>query len=263
MIVYCVHNSSLPNIARNGNMICSAMLCHADDMTDELDSSGQRLRWARERAGFLDAAQFARAVRMKPVTYRAYELDQNGFAKYANQFARRLGVTGEWLLEGGPIPDTEPPEPPAVAEFGTPEILTDKFGIELVRKVDISYAMGDGAIIEDYPETGFFPFSREFLRMFSRSPVDKIFLASGHGDSMEPTIRRDELVLVDAGQSRVTLQDQIWALTWAGAGMIKRLRRLPGDRYLIMSDNQSVPDQEAEADDVHVVGRVVWAARGL
>lgn len=42
-------------------------------------------------------------------TYRAYENDQNGYAKRAAGFARRLQVPTDWLLDGGPEPDTDPP----------------------------------------------------------------------------------------------------------------------------------------------------------
>jgi len=232
----------------------------------DLESQGGRLRWARERAGYLDAAQFARAVKMKEVTYRAYENNQNGYARHAPAFSERLNVPTNWLLRGGPLPDTEPPEPPPPGEFGTPEILADTYNIELVRQVDISYAMGDGAIVEDYPETGFMPFQRDFLRSVTRSPISRLFLATGHGESMEPTLLRSDMVLIDAAQNRVAQQDQIWALTYAGAGMIKRLRRVrgeSGDKYLILSDNPSVPAQEAEYEDVHIVGKVVWIARRM
>jgi phage repressor protein C with HTH and peptisase S24 domain len=77
-------------------------------MSGDLDSAGRRLRWARERAG-LDQAAMARAEGIKAVTYRAYENDQNGYAKYASGFAKRLNVPTDWLLDGGPLPDTPPP----------------------------------------------------------------------------------------------------------------------------------------------------------
>jgi len=233
---------------------------------DDFESAGGRLKWARERAGFEDAAQFARALRIKEVTYRAYENNQNGYAKHAQEFGEKLNIPPKWLLRGGPIPDTDPPEPPQPGEFGTPELLTDRYGIELVRQVDISYAMGDGAVVEDYPETGFMPFQREFLRSITRSPISRLILATGHGESMEPTLLRSDMILIDTAQSRVAHQDQIWALTYAGAGMIKRLRRIKGaggDSYLILSDNPSVPPQEADFEDVHIVGKVVWVGRRM
>ena len=133
--------------------------------------------------------------------------------------------------------------------------------IEFVRKVDITYAMGDGSIIEDYPETEFIPFNLQFPRQFAKGPTARLFIATGHGDSMEPTLRRDDLVMIDGSQNRIAHQDQIWAISYAGAGMIKRVRRLSGGRLQILSDNTSVPSMDAAEDEVYVVGKVVWSAR--
>jgi phage repressor protein C with HTH and peptisase S24 domain len=229
----------------------------------DLDRAGHRLKWARRRAGYSSAGEFAQAMKMPEVTYRAYENDQNGYAKHAARFGRALNVPAEWLIGGGALPDTDPPEPPQPGEFGTPKLLSERYDIELVREVDISYAMGDGSVIEDYPEVGFVPFNRAFLRRFTRGPIESLFLATGHGDSMEPTLRREEIVMIDASQQRVAQQDQIWALAYAGAGMIKRVRRLTGGRYMILSDNPAVPPLEASEDEVYIVGRVVWASRAL
>src|SRR3546814_4532300 len=56
-----------------------------------------------EKAGFQQAGDFAKRVGVHPTTYRAYENDQNGFAKKVHEFAERLGVTGAWLMRGGDI----------------------------------------------------------------------------------------------------------------------------------------------------------------
>jgi phage repressor protein C with HTH and peptisase S24 domain len=89
-------------------MICSALACHDSAMANNLDSPGARLRWARERTG-IDAATMARIEGLNDKTYRAYENDQNGFARRAADFAARLNVPTDWLLKGGPIPDGTPP----------------------------------------------------------------------------------------------------------------------------------------------------------
>jgi phage repressor protein C with HTH and peptisase S24 domain len=135
-----------------------------------------------------------------------------------------------------------------------------------IRQVDISYAMGEGAPVEDYPALALVPFNLDFLRAISPAPSGRLFIASGHGESMEPTLLRSDQLMFDTSQTRVLQQDQIWALTYAGAGMIKRLRRIRNgdqDEYLILSDNPSVPEQRARFDDVHVVGKLVWVGRRM
>lgn len=226
-------------------------------MEEDLDTPGKRLRFARERAGFRTAKDAAMKVGIHEVSWRAYENDQHGYARKATAIAKALGVNIEWLLEGGQVIEPELPDVPA-GDAGSGSLSAD---IEMVRRVDISYAMGDGSVIEDYPETDFLPFTLNFLRQFARGSTDRLFIATGHGESMEPTLRRDDLVMIDASQNRVALQDHLWALTYCGAGMIKRLRRIAGGQMLILSDNPAVPQQEVMEDDVHIVGKVVWIAR--
>lgn len=88
-------------------MICSAIVCDAPFML--LDTPGSRLKWARKQAGYPDASAFAKAAGVHPTTYRAYENDQNGYAARAPEFARKLGVTADWLIAGGPSPDIAEP----------------------------------------------------------------------------------------------------------------------------------------------------------
>lgn len=225
-------------------------------MGKEQNTQGARLRQARIDAGFRTAKDAAKAVGMNPVSYRALENDQHKLNTHAAILARRFGVSAGWLIDGADdgVLAGEPERAIAADPFAGKEI-------EMVRKVDITYAMGSGSIIEDYPDVDFLPFSLGFLRQFSRSTTDKLFLATGYGDSMEPTLRRDDLVMIDTAQNRIGLTDQIWALTYAGAGMIKRLRPLSGGKILILSDNQNVPPQEVSQDEIYIVGKVVWAAR--
>lgn len=135
-----------------------------------------------------------------------------------------------------------------------------------VREVDISYSMGDGAVIEDYPAVGLIPFNISFIRAISRSSTDRLFISAGHGESMEPTLLRSDLLMIDTTKNRIAENDHIWALSYAGAGMVKRVRRQRGDQgdeLVILSDNPSVPPQVAPADEVFVIGKVIWVGRRM
>lgn len=96
-------------VAPVGNMICSDVLWHVAPMDHDLDleTPWGRLTWAREAANYKSAVAFAKAVGIHPTTYRAYEAGQNGYAKHAAIFAKKLGVTAEWLLGGGPLPQPQ------------------------------------------------------------------------------------------------------------------------------------------------------------
>lgn len=135
-----------------------------------------------------------------------------------------------------------------------------------IREVDISYAMGDGSEIDQYPATGLIPFNLNFIRHLTRTDTDQLFIATGHGESMEPTLLRSDTIMIDTSVNRVSQQDMIWALSYAGAGMIKRLRRIrtsDGDRIEILSDNPIVPSTIALPEDVFIIGKVIWIGRQM
>ncbi|WP_165799480.1 S24 family peptidase [Sphingomonas oleivorans] len=132
-----------------------------------------------------------------------------------------------------------------------------------IRQVDLAYAMGDGANIEDYPEEGTIKFDPNFLRVLTRSPADRLFVARGDGDSMMPTLINDDMVLIDTAQRRLNMQDRIWAVSLHGAGMIKRLRVIDHETVHVISDNPNVPGQEVAAEDLFIVGRVIWIGRRI
>ena len=248
-------------------MICSVALCNDAEMVDELEHPHERLAWARERAGYSGKTDFAKAVGIHPTTYRAYETGQNAFAKLAPTFAKKLGVTVEWLLTGS----SEPRSPGMIepiqqnVEADLPKVVgaSDGDGAITVRQVDLGYAMGDGTNIDDYYEEQGIKFDPNFLRTVSKAPAHCLFVARGDGDSMFPTLINDDQVLIDTTQRRLNLQDRLWACSIHGAGMIKRLRVIGENRVEVISDNPAIDNREVSAEELHIVGRVVWVGRRL
>jgi phage repressor protein C with HTH and peptisase S24 domain len=60
-----------------------------------------RLEEARAKAGFAGPTEAARAMGIKPSTYMGHENGQRGFRREsADLYARRFGVSLEWLLTG-------------------------------------------------------------------------------------------------------------------------------------------------------------------
>jgi phage repressor protein C with HTH and peptisase S24 domain len=241
------------------NRISIAGPCYAYGMEEQLDTPGARLRWARIKAGFEHATDFAAKLKVNAVTYSAHENGTNGFlSKHGAAYAKALGISVDWLHNGGPLPNDEGE---AIRTKQNVDEIASNLGVVMVREVDISYAMGDGSIVAEYPDIGMMPFQDHFLRMLRVRDPNSVFVCRGDGDSMNPTIHSQDMVLIDASRNRVTLSDHIWAISVAGAGMIKRLRPLPDGRVMILSDNPSVPEQVFDGEDVYVVGKVIWIGR--
>ncbi|MDO7841106.1 XRE family transcriptional regulator [Sphingomonas immobilis] len=218
-------------------------------MSQTLDSPEARLEWARTQAGYADKAAFAKVAGVNATTYRAYENGQNGYAKLAGQFAKKLGVSAEWLLEGGPTPPIS-----EVAHLHQAEEIDD----DTVQIQHIDQAYGLGATFTDSPvEIELLRFPKVWVDSITNTSPVFLTWTRGRGDSMEPTIGDGDLILLDRSQRKVEEQDALWAFTVGDVGAIKRLR-VKGDRFQIFSDNASVPPDEEPIDFVNIVGRVIF-----
>jgi len=83
------------------------------------------------------------------------------------------------------------------------------------------------------------------------------------GDSMEPTFRAGDMVLVDMGTT-VIKDEAIYALETDGMVLIKRVRWLPGGGIALVSDNPTYTQVTIDAEkrgEMVVVGRVIWWGR--
>ena len=135
-----------------------------------------------------------------------------------------------------------------------------------IREVDIGLAMGDGIVIEDYPATQLVPFNLNFIRSVTNAATEKLLIFTGQGESMEPTLLRSDFLMIDTATRGPVIADTIWAFHYAGSGYIKRLRRVRNearDRFQILSDNPTVPEQFADIQDVDIIGKLVWVGRRM
>src|SRR5690349_962116 len=87
----------------------------------------QRLRRAREQAGFARASDAARAMGVEEPTYLGHENGSRGLSRAAPRYARFFGVSLDWLIDGraelaAAVSAVEPPHllPPRNAELGGP-----------------------------------------------------------------------------------------------------------------------------------------------
>lgn len=131
-----------------------------------------------------------------------------------------------------------------------------------ISEIDLRYGMGASYL--DGPVTGEKRiFSRAWLRTFTRSAPEYLFWATGDGDSMEPTIRSGEVMLIDTAQKTMRVSEGIWAVAVGEIGMVKRIH-VPGKgRIQLISDNGRIPPAEIAEDELHIIGRVVAVVRRL
>lgn len=135
---------------------------------------------------------------------------------------------------------------------------------DLVELDEIDLRYGLGATYLDNPVVAEKrTFSRAWLRQFTHAPPELLFWTIGDGDSMEPTIRSGEVILIDRSQLTPRMGEGIWALAMGEIGLIKRLHFAGRGRIELLSDNKLIPPISIADDELHVVGRVVAVVRRL
>ena len=81
---------------------------------------------------------------------------------------------------------------------------------------------------------------------------------------MEPTLRADDLVLIDRSTHRPD-REGIYVMRLGEMLLVKRLQAIPGDKVRIISDNPAFDswtlDLTRLVEEVKIYGRVIWAGR--
>ena len=123
---------------------------------------------------------------------------------------------------------------------------------------------GGGITLSDEDKMGSWPLPRSYLDEMNLTGSG-LAVIPVKGDSMEPTLRSGDRVLIDMGDRNVS-QGGLFVL-WDGDGrVVKRVERILGKRptlLVLISDNPLHSKYEVAANDMEIIGRVVWAARRL
>lgn len=200
-----------------------------------------------------------RLIRQRHVGYSAVSRMLNRNPAYIQQFIKRgsprklddedrrilarfFGVDEQLL--GGP--------PPPVRD-----------GLVEIPILDVDASAGFGAIAESEAAHTRFGFDERWLGKLTRAKSASLSIIHVHGESMEPTLRDGDEVLVDASDQGARLRDGIYVLRIDDALVVKRVTMQPGGRHMtISSDNASYPSwTDIDRATVHVVGRVIWFGR--
>jgi phage repressor protein C with HTH and peptisase S24 domain len=171
------------------------------------------------------------------------------------RIAQVVKVDLEWLLSGkGRVEGDDP--------------ITEEYHNDFVA---IQYAaarpsMGGGAIVEEEDRIGRdFHFRRAWIRDRLKAAPSMMRVMGVQGDSMAPTLKDGDVVLVDMNQ-RSPVPPGVFVLH-DGMGLVaKRLEYVPMSeppRLRIISDNQQYTPYECTAEEVNIVGRVRWYGREM
>jgi hypothetical protein len=151
--------------------------------------------------------------------------------------------------------------------LGAPEDISSKAVAKPVRsdwldvpRLALGASAGPGALAGEEQAIGALRFSTRWLRGQGLDPAQLSAIAVA-GDSMEPTLRDGDEILVD--RTPRPLRDGIHVVRVDDAVLVKRLDTGRSGVIALLSDNAAYRAVELPAADVQLVGRVVWKSGRL
>ncbi len=203
---------------------------------------GKRIKSARRRAGMrqLDVAEKLDVGQATVSGWEngAYEPDEDTLHELASLF----DVDADDLI------GTQP----------TVGVSDDLGSTVMIPEYPLHVAAGGGALIEDSPPTSFWPWPRRFFETMDWNP-SWFMVLTVTGDSMEPTLRSGDKLLVDSTRNNPAVPG-LYVMAFGDMAVVKRIELIPGSnpaRLRISSDNQLHHAYESAAADVKIIG---WVA---
>ena len=215
---------------------------------------GDRIRTIRENMK-LNQADFALQIGLKtPMAISAYENNQTEPDISKLITISKLGnISLDALLTGsGPAKI-----PPVLHEDETAN--DDDF--VTIPRFDDKISAGSGLIPANNIEIKI-AFRKDWIH--KKGDPNRMSIIRVSGDSMEPTLMPDDLVLINHGHNHVDPQGGIYAITIDDHIMIKRIQVVyPSDKLKIISDNRKYDSTEVAFDQVKINGKLIWFGREI
>lgn len=172
------------------------------------------------------------------------ELDRRTLARFFDVAESQLGGTEEKPLISGESSVVKMPRPDWVD----------------VPRLSLGASAGPGAMSGKEQPIGVFRFSTHWIRQQGLDPAHLTAIAVT-GDSMEPTLRDGDEILVD--RTARALRNGVYVVRVGDALLVKRLDLGQPGRIVLISDNQVYRSFELATGEVEVIGRVVWKSGRL
>ncbi|MEQ1889728.1 MAG: S24 family peptidase [Alphaproteobacteria bacterium] len=222
------------------------------NISDDLNSGiYQRLRFA-EKMLFKNRSAAADAANVGKSTFSRWIAGNDPSFEALARLADSVGLSLDWLASGRG-------EMHRSAGGGGADTFI------LVPQYDVQAAAGAGAIPADEGPLGFLSFRRDWVRRTLGANPASLAVITATGDSMEPTVRQGDLLLIDLSQAGVT-ENGVYVLEREGALLVKRLQFTLEGGLLVHSDNPVYRLESYSSGFDHglrVVGRVRMISRAV
>jgi len=222
---------------------------HQDNVKRNFAGPNELLDRLKEAYSIRFDAQLARVLEVNASTVATWRKNNSMKFDKIIEFSNDLNLN--WLFYGeGPVwrhqinSSATEPELPYYTNLRTTDVSVPK------QRPD------DRVVHVSIPKT--------FIREKRASRPEEFFLTRATGNSMEPTIRDRELLLVQKSDQKPH-SGRIYLIQLEESILCKRIHELPGNRLRLMSDNNQYQELDLEEgkDSFAILGRVVWHGRTL
>lgn len=159
----------------------------------------------------------------------------------------------------------------AESEIGGPEEISYNPSVKLplsaqdhewimVPRLPLGASAGPGLVPSTELPFDNFGFSRRWLREQGLEAA-QLSAIRVEGDSMEPLLRAGDEILVDRAPR--PFRDGVHVVRLGDTLVVKRVAALGAGRLSLLSQNMAYPPVEVGADEVEIIGRVVWKSGRL
>lgn len=124
-----------------------------------------------------------------------------------------------------------------------------------VPRLDIGASAGPGALPVSEQAFDAFRFSRRWLVEQGLEGAQLVAITV-EGDSMEPLLRNGDEILIDRAPR--AFRDGVHVVRLGDTLMVKRVAQAGAGRFALLSQNLAYPPVEVSAEEMEVIGRVVW-----
>ena len=133
---------------------------------------------------------------------------------------------------------------------------------DLVPVYAVQASAGPGALVSDEYQTHSLAFPPSYLKTLTSSSPKNLSIISVKGESMEPTLSDNDIVLLDMSKTDLSY-DGLFVIRFDNALHVKRVGRSPKKGHItIISDNKDLyPPMTAAVADIEPVGKVLWCGR--
>lgn len=178
------------------------------------------------------------------------------------KIARNRGISLDWLMLGRGKLQYE--DPPAFnSELKSAGAAPN--GFVLVPRYEVQASAGHGSLVHSEQIVDYLAFKADWVRNTLGVSQKDLALISVKGDSMEPVLSNEDLILVDMRKNCVE-DNAIYVLQLNEALLVKRIQHKLDGSLHVMSDNPRYQAEIVSADraaDLNVLGRVVWSGRRM